>query len=437
MGRIEDDVEKLRGPENPVFALTSNVDCFFRRAEVAASDAIAEVHGSMQAWQCGGVPSGRPFPLFSRTRCGNELFEPPEPVGLNVQAMRLEGPPPRCPQCRDGFARPHVYLFGDGNRFVADDEATRVEAYRLWCEAVIAALRANGSLRLAIVEVGCGLRVPSIRKRCEELLLACPTGQATLVRVNPEFEQHGLVANPTIALRARALPALLRIQAEVDRLSCSTTYPIRHIEARASTLHKPLRIVCLSDTHSLHHKLPEGAVPDGDILLHCGDFSKKGSETETRSFNTFLNSLPHPHKLVIGGNHDVGVFTAFQAKHAAEMLPNARYLNNELVEVHGLRIYGTPWDRRSCRGIPEAVDVLMTHDPPEGVLDGGHGCQYLRQEVDKLQPRIHIFGHIHEASGVQGDDGCSPTMFINAALANNGMISRVLDKPISVIDLLP
>jgi len=206
------------GPEQPVFALTSNVDGFLRRAGVAAPGAVAEIHGSLRRWQCGGVPSGCRFPLLSRMRCGDELFESPPPEPVDLDAPRCDAPPPRCPRCKEGLARPNVYLFGDGDRFVADEETTGAAAYRQWCEAVIAALRRNDGLRLVIVEIGCGLRVPSIRKRCEELFAACAVGQAELVRINPEFAQQGIVAAPTVSLVAPALTALRQIQAEVDKL---------------------------------------------------------------------------------------------------------------------------------------------------------------------------------------------------------------------------
>jgi len=35
----------------------------------------------------------------------------------------------------------------------------------------------------------------------------------------------------------------------------------------------PVRIVCISDTHGQHAKL---SVPDGDILIHAGDFMAFG-----------------------------------------------------------------------------------------------------------------------------------------------------------------
>jgi len=35
---------------------------------------------------------------------------------------------------------------------------------------------------------------------------------------------------------------------------------------------RSLKVVVFSDTHNLHEELK---IPDGDILIHCGDFTHK------------------------------------------------------------------------------------------------------------------------------------------------------------------
>lgn len=75
------------------------------------------------------------------------------------------------------------------------------------------------------------------------------------------------------------------------------------------TGHKNLRVVVISDTHNDTNQL-RFSVPDGDILIHCGDFTERrdwiGLEEklpETVSqFNDFMSSLPHKHKIVVAGN---------------------------------------------------------------------------------------------------------------------------------------
>ncbi|KAJ5594685.1 uncharacterized protein N7459_000893 [Penicillium hispanicum] len=62
----------------------------------------------------------------------------------------------------------------------------------------------------------------------------------------------------------------------------------------------PIRVVCLSDTHTL--EWPD--VPDGDLLIHAGDLANDGSVREIQAAVDWLRSLPHQHKVVICGNHD-------------------------------------------------------------------------------------------------------------------------------------
>ena len=36
----------------------------------------------------------------------------------------------------------------------------------------------------------------------------------------------------------------------------------------------PIRILAMSDTHDLHHKINIEELPKADIFIHAGDFSK-------------------------------------------------------------------------------------------------------------------------------------------------------------------
>uniref|UniRef100_A0A6T9YJL5 Calcineurin-like phosphoesterase domain-containing protein n=1 Tax=Bigelowiella natans TaxID=227086 RepID=A0A6T9YJL5_BIGNA len=69
-----------------------------------------------------------------------------------------------------------------------------------------------------------------------------------------------------------------------------------------------VRFVCISDTHNDHKRIK---VPDGDVLLHAGDFTKFGTEKEIFEFNRWLGTLPHRHKIVVSGNHDLTMDTGF------------------------------------------------------------------------------------------------------------------------------
>ena len=195
-----------------------------------------------------------------------------------------------------------------------------------------------------------------------------------------------------------------------------------------------LRLVALSDTH-LRHIRHEIKVPPGDILIHAGDAMLEGTELEARAFFNWFGELPHRRKVYVAGNHDV----IFQKNPtlARKLVPRGvDYLEDSEVSIDGLRIYGSPWQPEFCdwafnlpRGdalrskwnlIPDGIDILVTHGPPMGVLDmnmeGEHvGCQDLRKAVNRVKPRLHIFGHIHCGHGQVTWDG---THFINAAICD-------------------
>ena len=64
-----------------------------------------------------------------------------------------------------------------------------------------------------------------------------------------------------------------------------------------------MRLVVISDTHGLHNRI-EG-LPDGDVLVHAGDFMNAGCDPEEIwSFNRWLGEQPFEHRVVCGGNHD-------------------------------------------------------------------------------------------------------------------------------------
>ena len=192
------------------------------------------------------------------------------------------------------------------------------------------------------------------------------------------------------------------------------------------------RIVCLSDTHNRHEDV---RVPDGDILIHAGDATNLGTIEEIVRFARWFAALPHRHKIFVAGNHD----WLFETNpRLAENLLDGEivYLCDSSVEIENLIIYGSPWTprffnwafnanrgaemREKWRLIPETVDVLITHGPPHGILDAvarfdgfeNTGCEDLRERVEEVMPRLHIFGHIHEGFGNVDKSG---TKFVNAA----------------------
>ena len=82
-------------------------------------------------------------------------------------------------------------------------------------------LARDPTLRLVVLEIGCGLRVPSVRKECEMVVrdafgrAAGGDHQVHLIRVNPDFstvEDATLEANGlALSIQARGLETMQRI----------------------------------------------------------------------------------------------------------------------------------------------------------------------------------------------------------------------------------
>ncbi|MCK5925845.1 MAG: metallophosphatase domain-containing protein [Methylococcales bacterium] len=192
-----------------------------------------------------------------------------------------------------------------------------------------------------------------------------------------------------------------------------------------------MQLTFISDTHSYHDTLTLGS---GDILIHCGDFTRYGSLQDTKSFAQFMAAQDFTYKIVIAGNHD-RCFENEEKAHAEKILKDHHliYLNDSGITINHLKIWGSPiqpeyynWAFNRDRGsdiqkhwqlIPNDTDVLLTHGPVFGRLDLAHrgenvGCEDLLATVQKIKPKIHACGHIHEAYGVKEKEG---TIFVNAS----------------------
>jgi len=199
-----------------------------------------------------------------------------------------------------------------------------------------------------------------------------------------------------------------------------------------------VRIVCISDTHNHHRSL---TIPDGDILIHAGDFTNFGNDGNITDFNAWLGDLPHEVKIVISGNHENSmVRNEKQTQQLKAYINNAIFLDHEAHTFRGLRFFGTKFFWPCPSGnpyydqIPLDIDVLISHQPPKDLYDGGSGCPSLRARVELIKPLLHVFGHIHGAhgSGV-GPADLKGTIFANAAMVRGE--ERKLGWDPIVIDL--
>ncbi|KAI8818993.1 uncharacterized protein EV422DRAFT_507807 [Fimicolochytrium jonesii] len=203
----------------------------------------------------------------------------------------------------------------------------------------------------------------------------------------------------------------------------------------------------------------ELTLPDGDVLIHPGDFTDSGEELE---------------KVVIAGNHertfDIPYYCEqdrrrrldegldVYARRVKAILDNERlrsehgivYLEDakfSLPDPAGgeITVWGHPWQpayanfafnlprdgpelREVVRNIPAEIDILVTHGPPFGMLDvafrgKSFGCSFLAERLlaptlmERLQnwffadagretlptcdAQVHVFGHIHSGYGTK------------------------------------
>eukprot|EP00121_Abeoforma_whisleri_P007581 Awhi_evm1s6927 len=189
----------------------------------------------------------------------------------------------------------------------------------------------------------------------------------------------------------------------VPTWTCNHVVDDKTVDDKTKSLHeKTIKIVHISDTHG--HDLSQIVVPDGDILIHSGDFS-------------------------LSGHYDD--------------------IKNTSVKLFGYNFYGSPFQPTFCdwafnvdRGnnilkkwqqIPTDTDILITHGPPLGygdttTHDGPVGCVDLLIEVQqRIKPLFHLFGHIHEAYGIYKDH--NNTFFINSSMCDDAVNLNCLQAP--------
>jgi predicted phosphohydrolase len=194
-----------------------------------------------------------------------------------------------------------------------------------------------------------------------------------------------------------------------------------------------LKFVAISDTHCRHKNLK---LPKGDVLLHAGDVSYGGKKSEVVDFLNWFDRQNFAYKVFIAGNHDF-YFEKAGRSELEEIIPkNVIYLNDSGTLIDNIKIWGSPvtpwfynWAFNRPRGasiqkhwhlIPDNTDVLLTHGPVFGILDRvinstSTGCKNLLDKVQQIKPKVHVFGHIHEAYGVINKYGVK---FINASVLN-------------------
>jgi len=217
---------------------------------------------------------------------------------------------------------------------------------------------------------------------------------------------------------------------------------------------KKLQIVALSDSHNATKRVE---IPDGDILIHAGDFSFQGKSLEIQDFIEWLKDQPHKHKLWIAGNHEWGIEDYPSNANVIDNETNSTYIHDKVIEIEGLKFLGcnfTPefnnWafnltERQSkiyWENAPEA-DVVVCHGTPHTILDSVTpeykykrplGCKHFLSYIERVKPKVAIFGHIHGGFGHEtikwNDD--SETECFNVSVMNE---QYQLTNPVTIIEI--
>ena len=165
---------------NGYAVFTSNVDGHFQKAGFA-EERIVECHGSLQHFQCVKPCCAATWPAPVDTH-----FE------IDPASMRAAGALPCCVRC-GGLARPNILMFGDDAWSPGRTLAQQVR-FQAW-------LRSLARGKFAVMELGAGTAVPTVRLTSEQLAAA---GRVPLIRINPR-DSAGPLGALVLADDARAV----------------------------------------------------------------------------------------------------------------------------------------------------------------------------------------------------------------------------------------
>jgi Icc-related predicted phosphoesterase len=222
-------------------------------------------------------------------------------------------------------------------------------------------------------------------------------------------------------------------------------------------------IDCIADLHGHYPKL-EG----GDLLIVAGDLTARDTVQEYEKFCDWMHLQNHyQKKIVIAGNHDNGMVGKKAQKCLDPINPNYEwfeYLCDSGTDFNRLKIWGSPWTKTfegmnpRCKAftcdteeelavkfslIPDDIDILITHSPPNGVLDIVQnyitgkaervGSKSLRRIIGRIQPKLWVCGHIHEGYGEFKDDTLTRSKYhiVNCSHVNERY--EPVNKPVRVI----
>lgn len=190
-----------------------------------------------------------------------------------------------------------------------------------------------------------------------------------------------------------------------------------------------MKILSISDIHCNLNKLKPIKYKYADILIIAGDLTNIGSKFELKNVIDKIDSFEHiKHRIIVLGNHDArnihnldGLCEKDVYNWCREMYPDLIFLDNEIIEICGLKIYGTGWNigykrmwafeytlenRQKLTCPKDSVDIIITHEPPSSYnlsyidhFGEDLGNPSLRYWLEVNKCKLLICGHLHELSG--------------------------------------
>ncbi len=182
--------EKIKmGNVIPFLVYTSNIDRHHTKSGIE-EEQINEIHGDIENWFCRSckkvesVPPDVQFNVDLETMLANETTN----ESVRYKDKKFHNWNNNRPMCEcGGQVRPNILMFGD-NEWVG---SSNDHIYFRW-KLAMQKLCANEGWKLVIIEIGCGVNVPTVRNFSEFTLREVPG--AKLIRVNPDapFTRNGL-----------------------------------------------------------------------------------------------------------------------------------------------------------------------------------------------------------------------------------------------------
>ena len=159
-------------------------------------------------------------------------------------------------------------------------------------------------------------------------------------------------------------------------------------------------IFAFSDTHGNHRELQ---VPENvDIVICAGDVVEDNLVgDEYNDFIEWYASLPCKWRIFVPGNHELS-FVLGQADGIIQRMKEKgiTVLEDAIEDCDAVIIASISGNSSvSDEDIPEDIDIVVTHNPPFGILDENKGSVNILDFILKAKPKYHLFGHIHSTAG--------------------------------------